>query len=269
MSEAPKITLGGVEIQTGVDQSTRLSMLVWGPAGCGKTTLASTAPGKKLWLNFDPDGPKSLLGFENIMIMDMSGMNPNTLMDKFRTDEKLGLGKFIVEHGIDTVVVDSLTSYSQYALESYIGKEGKSTIEKPGISSYGARNSLTLRMVQAVLRETLRNNTHIIFISHEADPEKDEAGNVLYITMQLGGQLPSQVPLQLSEVWFMQDTGKSRRITIRPARNRKPMKSRMFLSTTDIEFDWKYDAEKPDAKYELATWYETWRTSGKKIPVPK
>lgn len=266
--DKPKIMLGGMEVQS-APQATRLSALIWGPAGCGKTTLASTAPGKKLWLNFDPDGTASLFGRDDVVVLDLSTLKPETLVDKFRTDERLGLGKFIQEHNIDTVVVDSLTAYAQIALDSYVGKEGKSTIEKPGISAYGARNSLTLRLIQAVLRETGRNNTHVIFITHEDAPVTNDDGGVLYITMQLGGKLPDQAALQISEVWFMSDNGKKRTIAVRPCRNRKPMKSRMFDTSVDLEFDWLYQVNKPDPKYELGTWYNNWRESGKKIQVPK
>ena len=38
----------------------RVSMMLWGSAGCGKTTFANTAPGKRLYINFDPDGTSSL-----------------------------------------------------------------------------------------------------------------------------------------------------------------------------------------------------------------
>jgi hypothetical protein len=268
--DAPKVTLGGIEVQSAVTQELRISMLLWGPAGCGKTTLASTAPGKKLWINFDPDGTASLLGRDDILVLDMSSLKPSVLMDKFRKDETMGLAKFIEEHGIDTVVVDSVTAYAMVAMESFVGKEGNSTIEKPGISAYGARNSLTLRMIQAVLRETGRAGAHVIFIAHEAEPEKNDQGVVLYITVMLGGQLPNQVALQLSEVWNMIDTGAARRISIRPCRSRKPMKSRMFEShdPKKIEFDWKYDVNTPDPKHELGTWYDNWKQAGKKIPIP-
>lgn len=41
-----EIELGQFKIKQGGEAPTRLSMLLWGPAGCGKTTLAATAPGK-------------------------------------------------------------------------------------------------------------------------------------------------------------------------------------------------------------------------------
>lgn len=270
MSEdKPVITLGGLPVQSANDPDAikRFAMMLWGPSGAGKTTFCLTAPGKKLWLNFDPEGFASVIGRDDVVFVDFSQVG-KTVVNKFRTDEGLGLGKFIDDHNIETVVVDSLTSYSQTALESFVGKEGNSTIEKPGISSYGARNALTLRLVQAVLRETGRKDCNVIFISHEDAPVTNKEGEVLYITMQLGGKLGEQTALQLSEVWFMQDTEKGRRIAIRPCRSRKPMKTRMFETNGPVEFWWKYDINKPDPKYELATWYNQWREKGGKIPVP-
>jgi hypothetical protein len=35
------------------------------------------------------------------------------------------------------------------------------------------------------------------------------------------------------------------------------------------EFDWKYDINNPDPRFEIATWYKEWLESGKKIQVPK
>src|SRR5690606_30625195 len=104
--------------------------------------------------------------------------------------------------------------------------------------------------------------------THEDAPVTNDDGQVLFITMQLGGKLPDQTSLQMSEVWFMNDTEKGRRIAVRPCRSRKPMKTRMFDTSKGYEFIWKYDINKPDPKYEIAYWYEQWRESGKKIPIP-
>jgi hypothetical protein len=267
--EKPKLMLGGVEVKPVSEASDRLSMLIWGPSGAGKSTIAATAPGKKLWLQFDSLGTASLIDRDDIIFADYSAMKPELLMAKFKTDEALGLAKFITEHDIDTVVVDSVTPYSQTAMESYVGKERNSTIEKPGISTYGARNALTLRMIQAVMRETARAGANVIFIAHEAAPEKNDDGAVLYVTMMLGGQLPNQVALQISEVWYMYENSQNKRmIAVRPVRGYKPMKTRMFNVSNGVEFHWNYDVDKPDPKYTIEHWYNTWRETGGKIPLP-
>lgn len=264
---------GGIKVEAGADKARRLSMLVWGPAGSGKTTLAATAPGKKLWVNFDPDGTDSVAYRDDVLIADLSDQKYQ-ITERFKTDDGLGLGKILADPdaGIGTVVVDSLTAYSQLAVESGIANTKGATLERPSPGAYGARNALTLRLVTGMLRLTALHKKHVIFISHEDAAVTDDNGNMLYITMMLGGKLPDQAALQLSEVWYMNDTGKERRLAIRPVRGRKPMKSRMFNSTNpkDAEFIWDYDIDNPDPKFELRTWFHDWQENGfAKIAVPR
>ena len=85
----------------------------------------------------------------------------------------------------------------------------------------------------------------MIFITHEDDSGvRDKEGNLLHITMLLGGKLSGQVGLQISEVWFMSDDGKQRKIAVRPCRTRKPMKTRMFDTTRKLSSILKYDPDK-------------------------
>ncbi len=284
--DIPTIKLGNYEIKQAADAPTRLSMLLWGMAGCGKTTLAATAPGNKLWLNFDPDGLASISGLSKqhkgsnsalrnqIHVVDLSA-EPNRIVDGFKRDDHLRLGNVLADDtlGIDTVVVDSLTRVAQMALEHTlsVGQHGKSTIEKPGVSVYQARNALTYRVVVDILTVTKRHNKNVVFITHEGAPNQNDDGIVLSITMALGGQLPNLSSSQISEVWLVSDTGKERRIAVRPIRAYKPMKTRMFQVTPGSapEFVWKYDVEKPDPKFEIATWYKEWQDGHEKIAFPK
>jgi hypothetical protein len=91
--------------------------------------------------------------------------------------------------------------------------------------------------------------------------------------MLIGGKLGSQTALQISEVWHMNDDGKKRTIMLRPARTRKPMKTRMFSAVERIEFQLKYDQfgeDAPFGKHSLAEFIEDWEQHGyAKIQVPK
>ena len=49
----------------------RLTMLLWGKPACGKTVFAATAPGKKLWLLFDPNGTASIRKRDDILVVDL------------------------------------------------------------------------------------------------------------------------------------------------------------------------------------------------------
>lgn len=276
-----EIDLGGnFKIKSAAEAQSRLSMLLWGPAGCGKTMLAASAPGKKLFINFDPDGPSTLGNREDVLLLDLSDQKYN-IVEKFKTDDPFNLSRVLADesNGIETVVVDSLTSYSQYAVEQGIALTKGATVERPSPGAYGARNALTLRLISGILRLTNKYNKHCVLISHEDAPTADDAGNVLYITMMLGGKLPDQAALQISEVWFMQDVNKERRILVRAGRNRKPMKSRMFNTSERIEYISKYnpfdnkmqfDMDKVYGEHSIASFYNQWIENGRnKIQVPK
>ena len=266
------------------EQPTRFTALIWGAPGCGKTTLAATAPGRKLWINFDPDGLTSITGFasqhsgrptalsNDVLSLDLSA-EPSRVVDGFKRDDHLKLGAILgnPEYAIDTVVVDSLTRVSQLAIEAAIasGQHGKATIERPGQSVYGARNAVTYRVITDILGVTGRYNKNCIFITHEDAPVTNEDGVMQYITMALGGKLPILSSAQISEVWLMTDTGKERRLAVRPCRGYKPMKTRMFDASKSPEFVWKYDINDPNPDMEIATWFEKWRAgNGVKLPLP-
>jgi hypothetical protein len=267
---------GGLKIESATDAATRLTALLWGPAGCGKTTLAASAPGKILWINFDPEGLASLTEEmrKNVHVLDLSNQT-HAVVEKFKQDDPFGLSKVLSnpDMGIESVVVDSATSFAQLAVERGISLTKGATLERPSPGAYGARNALTLRLISSMLRLTGKYNKHCIIISHEDAPTTDNDGNVLYISIMLGGKLPDQVALQISEVWWMQDTGKERRIAVRPCRTRKPMKSRMFDASSSPEFILKFDPFKEgglNGEHSLSQFYQNWIDNGKnKIQLPK
>ena len=268
-----EIKLGAYEVKPVAEQVSRLALMLWGAAGIGKTTLAATAPGKKLWLSFDDGGTDSLTHRDDVLVVNLAH-EKNNIIDKFKRDDGLGLGALLAAHpDIETVVVDSTTRLSQMALEHMItlGIHKSAKLELPGMGSYGGRNALLLRMFVDVMNVTGKYNRNVIFISHEAEPKTNDDGHVLSISMALGGQLPSLTTQKLGEVWFMQDVKGKRMLDLRPFRVYKPMKTRMF----DIgpgkpsQFEWKYDIDNPDPAFEIATWYRKWREgNGAKISLP-
>lgn len=284
------IKLGNYDVKTGDELPSRFSALIWGEAGDGKTTLAATAPGKKLWINFDPDGPRSITGLaakhstrtDTVLSIpnlyaDLSA-ETSKVVDGFRKDDHLGLHKILEDdsNGIETVVVDSVTRFSQLALELAVkngiggGNSWRPSLETPGQTAYGARNTMTYRMFVDIFTVTKKYNKHVIFITHEKDPTTNDKGELLFITMALGGQLPKLGSSQLSEVWHLSNTGKERRIAFQPCRTRKPMKTRMFHVNEAPEFVWKYDVENPDPRMEIATWWKNYiDNQGQKISPPK
>jgi len=273
------VQIEGIDVKSLAESEQRFSLLLWGLAGCGKTTLAASAPGRKLLINFDPDGPVSLGARDDIVLIDLSAERYG-IVDVFKLDDdptlplgdkKYRLSKIIEALEIETVIVDSVTAFTDQAVQKGISVTKGATIERPSPGAYGARNALTLRMMSGILRLTKRMNVNVIFITHEDDSGvRDKEGNLLHITMLLGGKLSGQVGLQISEVWFMSDDGSKRKLALRPARTRKPMKTRMFDARDKVEFVLQYDPYKDVyGKHSLSQFIKEWEDNGRnKIQVP-
>jgi hypothetical protein len=260
---------------------TRLSVLIWGFGGSGKTTLACTAPGKKLIINLDPDGPHSVRYRSDVDVLDLSGLSTDDVLAQLKSDSNpLGLDKVLNDDTYQTVILDSATSLAQRALENSvkqgIGRSAKFTpsMEFPGLSAYGGRNAIVLTCIKGLLRVTGRNNKHCIIISHEDDPKVNDEGVVMYITLMLGGKLVNAFTVQLGEIWWLQTDEKSgeRRIAIKPCRSHKPMKTRLFKTDSLAEFPISYDPEdwKNLTNNPIASWWKRWSDSkGSKLELPR
>lgn len=264
-----EIQVGTRVIRPPSAQTATLSMLLWGLAGCGKSTLAATAPGKKLWILFDRDGLQSLTHRDDVLVLDLSG-ETHFITQSLKDDNPFGLEKILNEHPeIETVVFDSVSSYSILCAENAVMNVRSATVENLGIKGYGHRTALTLRALTALSRLTSRLKRNFICIAHEATPDKNEDGSINFITVALSGNTTNQVSAGISEVWWMSDTGKERRIAVRPVRQRIPMKTRMFAAGAVSEFVWKFDADTWKGEG-IADWFQRWKDAdGQKIPLPK
>jgi len=286
-----EIQLGTYEIKPAEKAPKRLAMLIWGDAGGGKSTLAATTPGKKLWILFDDSGLDSITGLKlqlaethpnyagalsnDILVLDLSAER-NNIIDKFKQDDPLGLSKVLSDDnlGIDTVVVDSVTRISQMALEHMIstGIHKSAKLELPGMGSYGGRNALMLRMFTTIMNVTAKYNKNVVFIAHEGAPSTNDDGAVTGISMSLGGQLPQLITQKLGEVWYLRDSTKNgRELFLRPFQYYKPMKSRIFNLSDGKpgSFKWKYDIDNPNVDFEIATFYKQWQDGNfKKLSIP-
>lgn len=267
-NEQPTMSLGGIEVTTPKTQVKRIAGIIWGPSGSGKTTLAATAPRPILWINFDPDGTSSLMDQDEILIADFSMENCNKVAT-FKHENAGGIKNVLDEHPeIETVVFDSITSFNEMALKYAVTEVRGASMELPTLQGYGRRNSYTMQGIMSVIRATGALNKHCIFIAHEDVPSKDEMTGAMMVSILVGGKMQSEIPIKLSEVWHLEDTGKDRKITIRANRMKKPMKSRMFSMSGDTSFTWNFDPETWEGAG-IADWYQLWvDNGGKKIDLP-
>jgi hypothetical protein len=264
-----EISIGGVP--PSASKVTRISLLVWGPPGIGKTTLAATMPGRIALINFDPDGPASIANYDNVTVFDFSGMATAQVIPKLKDKDPFGLSNAL-EH-FDSVVVDSLTSITDHTLAHGIRETKGATLERPSPGAYGARGAVVLEFLRNILSVTAAHKKHICFLAHEDAPSKNDEGSVVGITMSLGGKIPGGVALKLNECWAMFETSKNEKmIIIRKARMRDPVKSRMFDSSESPEFEWYYNVNDPDDPDNMTIdkFYKDWEANGfKKLALPK
>lgn len=255
-----------------VNKSTlnRVSMLLWGSAGCGKTTFANSAPGKRLYINFDPDGTTSLPVSDDTLLLDYSS-EPDRVVDEVKSINPFGLEQIFKDHpDIQTVIFDSVTAFATKATAYSVGHKNApgAAFENPSMSGYGFRNRFTLGLCKSLLLVTGKHSKNLILIAHEDVPKTNDKGEIQRITILLGGSLPEEVPLQISEVWHMRDTGTERRISVRPSGLTKPMKSRMFNTTTESEF--VASTKAIPSKVKLSDLFDLWRQNKyDKIELPK
>jgi hypothetical protein len=230
--------------------------------------LASTAPGKKLWLNFDPDGIDSLRGREDIKFVNMAGANPMTVVTQAITEGDPFRLTNLIESlgGVDTIVVDSLTMLADMALLHAARSKGLKE-DEPGQRGYAVRNRNLLKFIHGMLTMAQRTTTNVIFIAHEGQLDKNADGVVLGASLALSSGLATNISAIPSEVWHVRDADGKRMISIRPCRQRAPMGSRMFDTSGAPEFLWRYDPVKGGDG--IAQWFEAWQKGGgKKLQPP-
>src|SRR5215471_15893020 len=240
------VILSGIPIEEPHAANMRFAGLIWGPAGSGKTVLASTAPGHKLFLCFDPDGELSLADRSDVSVMRFYQRNPLTIVGEFRRTDPFNLTRFLSDNPrVETVVFDSMTTYAHLALHEAVRTNStahnKISLEQPGIAGYAFRNAVVLNAATTMLSITAKLNRNIIFTTHEGSPNLDDKGSVESITMILSENLANQVGLRLNEVWHLRDADSKRMISLRNHTKMKPMKTRLFEATSP-QFEWHFDA---------------------------
>lgn len=278
------LRIGGrdITIATPETEDRMLTMLLWGQSGCGKTQLAETAPGDKLWLLFDPDGEAAL------PIDGVRGRNhfvrlyeeKDDVVLQFKSTNPLGIEAWLAEHPeVETIVFDSLTTFSEMALIHGVTEAKKtpkgrtSTLEDPGYAGFGHKKTYVMLAYTNILRLAKRTKRHVIFICHEDKPDTNDRGEFVGIGPLLGSSLVVEVPVKISEIWHITDLGNKngkpiRRVGIRPSRGRSPMRTRCFSTDKDPEFELDYNAA-TNQGFGIAEIYELWKSNGfAKLPLP-
>ena len=260
----------GVFISRPKPTSARISMILWGEQGSGKTTLAATAPGDKLFMLFDPNGTSTILGRSDVYEMDLTGVSLTTINTELKKPDPFGMGKRLsTMPNIKTIVIDSLTRLWDDAIEAAVAV-AKSTAELPGIPGYSARNTFIKRAVSSLMRLASKLDMHIIFILHNGNPELNLQGQVSNNPPILSARLLQPLAISFSEIWYLESDAKDgHKIYLRANKARKFMKTRMFDTSETSELVWRFNPQsmKGDG---ISTWFDKWsNNAGRQLAVPK
>ena len=252
---------------------TRLAGILWGDAKTGKTTWAMTLPGRKLLINFDPDGYTSVANRDDFDVMDFSHLAASDCIAHAKKS-----GTYIVKEEdaqkYDSVIVDSLTTLTATALHDAvargIGKGAKftPTIDAPGLAAYGARTNTVNDIVRGILRATSQTKKHCFFIAHSDDPTRDDnTGVILEQTIMLSAKVRQVAALNVSEIYHLDVNSRGERIVyLAPFGVKKPMGSRIFNTEALQKFRLNYTSNKPDEGQPdtLASIFAAWENNGRK-----
>lgn len=229
----------------------RLAGVIWGDAKTGKTTWAMSLPGRKLLINFDPDGFLSVAHRNDFDLLDFSLLPAGEQIEQAKK-----AASFIVQQKdtYQSVIVDSVTNIVAASITDAINRGvGKSatftpSIDAPGLAAWGARNSHTMDVITRILRATGQNKQHCFFIAHADDPEYAQDGkSIIRQTMMLSAKVRNPLGLNVSEIYYVGlASGNRRTVYTAPHGVLTPMGSRIFDTTKVPKFELPYSIEKPD-----------------------
>ncbi len=249
--------------------SPRLSGVIWGDAKTGKTTWAMSLPGRKLLINFDPDGFYSIAYREDVDVIDLSALPSHDAIEEAKK-----VADYIIQNAetYESVVLDSLTTLVEASLATAIFKKigesnkFKPSIEAPGLAAYGARNGYTNDIVTRIMRACSKTGLNCFFIAHSDDPEFSEDGkNIVQHTMMLSSKIRNTTSLRVSEIYHLTLSSNGKRtVYFAPFGFKTPMGSRIIDTKAIPKIELDYTINKPDQEQALSlcSVINKWRENG-------
>lgn len=236
----------GITVEKTKTTTKKLAMIIWGPAGVGKTTLAATMPGKKLFIQFDPKGVDSISNRDDVLVADFSAQRQsivskivNLSTSGAKTAFFKDIESFIDENEVDSIIIDSLTTFGDLALYHAIDSIPAATLAAPTWDGYRKRLKIVMEFVSSFLKLCEEKDKHVCFVAHETTIDDPTNGRKL-VTLLLGGSLPTEIPIRLGEVWHyacIEDKGVHKyQVTLQSSMIKKPMKTRMFSLQNGSKF---------------------------------
>lgn len=193
----------GSEVANAKDlKPSSLKVLIYGPAGTGKTELASTFP-RPHFVDLD-DGMLTVMGkdVEYFTVTRRPPDDPDYIKlfgDKCLKWDAFTRAQKITEHWAntltekDTLIIDSFSFLNDYALDSVLKTENQA---KPRIQDWGTAQ----KMLETTLEALNNTNCNLIVIAHEQFTKDEESGIISWLPATIG-KLATKIPIYFDEVW--------------------------------------------------------------------
>lgn len=243
----------------------RITILMFGNTGAGKTTLFRTLPGKKFAYLFDPNSLASLQGDKDIdyveFLPDILPMAARSLSKeqskkdrelKRRTsdlyhewendyEERLEVGWF-AENNYHWLMFDSITTFSTMVMDRILTLNGRPG-EWPQQDDYGPQMNAILQVFRTATSHGLN-----LFVTGHMNLIQDELSKRIFQQPMVTGQLRVKLPLLFSQIFFAEcSTGGTEKVstyTIQTRPDRLTPLIRCTLKNLDFKFDVTIDDKK-------------------------
>ncbi len=176
-----------------------IKALIYGEAGSGKTTLASTFP--KPMLFFDFDGKMR-------SIADVDGIEVVSYPVVDRAKVKEVFGQFLkdwkeVRKDLRwrSIVWDGLSSIDPLALRYFVMLSGKGPEDKPQIQHYGDLADF----YTFFFREITSLPCNVLCLAHEQFVQDEDQGIYSVMPLITGSKILPKLPTYWQEVWYLEN----------------------------------------------------------------
>ena len=250
-----KVSQPGKRLKISQLQSAHLCVMIYGDNGEGKTHLAFTMPGRKLFINAHGN-LETLLKFDKPPYsIAKDGPNGWEAVDWPRNwqDQKLMfLDPYLKE--FDVIIGDNFTGAYRYNLEEVLRGANR---DNPEIQDYGLVSE-RLRILGTKFRE-LRDEKqkHVIVVCHTM-AKQDEETQTLIAGPSVPGQVPAHITSMFPELIFMKNQG-AKRVAYLAKMGVWPAATRVLPSTkyenpvlAEMYYSWLNEREQELAKEVIA-----------------